>query len=514
MRPDEPDALLARLLRKPRQDGDEAGIEGEMRVGRAIKAILNRDPDPVHVGRYRLGRKLGSGGMSVVYAAWDEKLDREVAIKLLRGDYTTAPGWAQRLRREALAMARLGHVNIAHVYEVGEHDGHPFIAMELIRGATLRQWLDERERSVPEIIAMYIQAARGLAAAHAAGLVHRDFKPDNVIVDEHGWARILDFGVVLAANERQPEPSDSPADAASDGHTRAGTIVGTPGYMAPEQMSAGQVDGRADQFAICVALFEALHGRRPFPGNSITQLSNSMRGRAAPPVVVADDKVPEAAAAVLARGLHPDPDARFPTMDAFIDALIDAQQHRERAQRSELERKADVLDFGVHAALRWRHSVAIGAILAAIVLVLYGLRVAGIHEAGYPDAIAFGTSLIVLQWISEWRLAKAGVNTFGQRWSRLLTVGSSIVVYSLLFAWLVGLEFNNGLAVTFLAAGSGSLAVCMFVDPRLIGSSVFLLAAAPALVLAPSLRPLWLVVSLLGAYAWQALVWGPRPRDA
>ncbi len=529
-------SMLTRLLGKPRKpDDDEEGLEAQMRMGRALKAILNREPDPVHVGRYRLGRKLGSGGMSIVYAAHDEELDREVAIKLLSGSFASHPMWGQRLRREAQAMARLGHVNIAHVYEVGEHDGHPFIAMELIDGMTLRQWLAERERSVPEIIAMYLQAARGLAAAHASGLVHRDFKPDNVIVDRHGWARVLDFGLVVAAGERTAAEADAlaeleeieeiedadgaehPPQLAGEPHdserTRAGTILGTPGYMAPEQMSRSRVDARADQFSLCVALFEALHGRRPFKGDSITRLSDSMRPERTPTVFVANDNVPEGVAKVLARGLSADPEDRYPTMDAFIEALIDAQLHRERAQRSELERKAEALDFGVHARLRWIHSVVIGVVMASVVLVLYVLRKMGLHTAGYPDAIGFGVMLVVMQRVSEWHLAANGVNAFGQRWSRVLTIASSVVVYSLAFSWLLDLPFNDGLALTFLAAGSASLSVCVFVDLRLVGSSLFILAAAPALVFAPQLRPLWMILSLLGAYAWQALVWGPTGRE-
>ena len=503
---------------------DAGGVESKLRMGRAIKTLLQRDPKPIHVGRYRIIRRIGAGGMSVVYAAWDDELDREVAIKLLRASTASAPNWQRRLRREATAMASLGHVNVAHVYEVGEHDGCPFIAMELIVGTTVRQWLAQRTRSVPEIIAMYVQAARGLAAAHDEGLVHRDFKPDNVLVDQHGWARVLDFGLVLAAGESTAAPpedesdsagesaDDEPgptADAATVGHTLPGTVLGTPAYMAPEQMNGTQVvDARADQFALCVALYEALHGERPFPGDSLTEISKSMRRQRVRPVVLVSERVPKAVAEVITRGLEQDPEHRYPSMDTFIDALILAQQQRERARRSELERRAQALDFGPRSELRWRHSMFIGVTLASVVAVLYMLRIAGIHEADYPDAIAIGVLLIVLQRLSEARLSAAGVNAFGQRWARLLTIASTVVIYSMVFCWTLGLDFNLGLAITFLTAGSASMAVIVFVDARLIISSLCLLATAPALAFAPSYRPLWLILGIVGAYTSLALIWG------
>ena len=497
----------------PPTSDDAGGIESQLRVGRAIKNLVGREPAPVNVGRYRIERRIGDGGMSVVYEARDAKLDRQVAIKVLRASTASAPNWQARLRREATAMAKLGHVNIAHVYEVGEHEGCPFIAMELIKGVTLRRWLKERERSVPEIIAMYVQAARGLAAAHDAGLVHRDFKPDNVIIDQHGWARVLDFGLVLTAGEGGA-PVDV-AEAAEDGEpvsddpnaTREGTVVGTPAYMAPEQMAGETVDGRADQFALCVSLYEALHGQRPFPGNSLTEISESLRTRRARPVIVDTERVPEAISKVIARGLDPEPDHRYPTVDAFIDALVLAQQQREKAELSDLERRAEALDFEATKDLRWRHSSVIGLVLAAVVGVLYTLRVMGIHQAGYPDAIGFGLLLIVLQRLSESRINKAGANAFGRRWARVLTIGSSVVVYSLAFSWAMDFDFTLGLAVTFLVAGSASLSVILFVDPRLSISSAFLLATAVALAFYPSLRPLWLILGLLGAYVSLALVW-------
>ena len=284
--------------------------------------------------------------------------------------------------------------------------------------------------------------------------------------------------------------------------------------MAPEQMD-GETSStrRADQFSFCVALFEALHGERPFPGDSLTEISESLKTKRARPVIVDTERVPEAISKVIARGLEPEPDSRYPTMDAFIDALVLAQQQRERAELSDLERRAGALDFEPTKDLRWRHSTVIGLVGAAVVGVLYTLRKLGIHEAGYPDAIIFGVLLIAMQRFSESRITKAGANTFGQRWARVLTIGSSVVIYSLAFCWAMGFDFTLGLAITFLAAGSASLSVILFVDPRLTISSAFLLATAAALAFWPSLRPLWLILGLLGAYVSLALIWREPEAD-
>ncbi len=211
------------------------------------------------------------GGMGVVYAAHDSELDRRVAIKLLRRDASTAADVSRaRLMREAQAMARLSHANVIDIYEIGSFGEHLFVVMELIDGVTLREWLRLAPRSWREIVRVFVAAGDGLAAAHRAGIVHRDFKPDNVLISTSGRICVTDFGLArINAHEVEASvsspvgPRDSELAAAPD-HTYAGRLVGTPAYMAPEQMRGEPTDARADVFAFCAALYEALYGVRPY----------------------------------------------------------------------------------------------------------------------------------------------------------------------------------------------------------------------------------------------------------
>ena len=492
---------------------DAPGVDTQLALDRARQALLGRTRDqPLTVGRYRITRPLGAGGMSVVYVAEDDELDREVAIKLLRSGFARTQGWRERLRREALAMARLSHVNVAHVYEVGEHDGQDFIAMELVRGEDLRRWARAQPRSVPEILAMYLQAARGLAAAHDAGLVHRDFKPENVLVDENGWARVLDFGLVVTDSERLIARSRQGGDArASIDITSAGTVIGTPAYMAPEQLAGRNVDARADQFAFCICLYEVLYGARPFPGQSVEELAASMQTQDIPaPGPNAAPHVPERVHAVIERGLSRDPDDRFATMDELVEALVTAQQHRERVKLVELERRAHQLDFTSRAQVRWQHALAIGLVLAGIVGSLYALRKLQIYEIDYGGAIAFGVLLFGLQLHSERRIRRNATNEIDRRWARMLTLGSPIVVLSLAFSWLAGFALTTGIAVAFFTTGAIACVMTLLVDARAVVSGLLMMLTAVALVLAPDLRTLWVALGLVASFGSLAWAWRQR----
>lgn len=278
-----------------------------------------------YVGRYRLSRELGSGGMGVVYAARAPKLDRQVAVKLLRASWDKS-----RLEREARALAKLSHPNVISVYDVGEAEGQTFIAMELVEGCTLRAWLAANNRSLREVIEMLLHAGRGLAAAHSAGLVHRDFKPENIMVGRDGRARVLDFGIVAQSGpeaERIQGPRKDPAATPSDpdlrgsgnGLTGTGTRVGTPAYMAPEQLRAEQADERADQFAFCTVLWEAVHGNRPFQGERAQLLRRVRDLQPNPP---ANPRIaPPWLDRVMRRGLTVDPAQRHPSMTALLKAM-------------------------------------------------------------------------------------------------------------------------------------------------------------------------------------------------
>ena len=255
------------------------------------------------IGAYEITARLGAGGMGEVYRAADPRLGRDVAIKVLR------EGGHARLLREAQAMAKLSHPNVVVVYDVGLVEDRVFVAMELVEGDTLRGWLAARPRRPREILDAYLRAGRGLAAAHAAGLVHRDFKPDNVLVGRDGRVCVADFGLAGAAEAAVPaEPADSPRD--------TGAGAGTPAYMAPEQHAGDPVDARADQFAFAVSLHEALFGEHPFVGETTAAIVESMAaGRLRPA------RGASRARAILERALAPSPADRYPDMPALLAAL-------------------------------------------------------------------------------------------------------------------------------------------------------------------------------------------------
>ncbi|HSN28417.1 MAG TPA: serine/threonine-protein kinase, partial [Kofleriaceae bacterium] len=225
---------------------------------------------PQRISKYELGERLGTGGNGVVLLARDVTLDRKVAIKVLRGAATDEA--SQRLLREAQSAAKLSHENVIVVHEVGTHDGSVFVAMEYVAGGTLRDV--DRTHGWREVLDAYRRAGRGLAAAHAAGLVHRDFKPDNVLVGEDGRVRVTDFGLVSVGGTDTVSPGPLDGGALATTLTRSGTIMGTPRYMAPEQHHGEPVDARADQFAFCVALYEALYHRLPFEGETYETIAN------------------------------------------------------------------------------------------------------------------------------------------------------------------------------------------------------------------------------------------------
>ncbi|HEX3475894.1 MAG TPA: serine/threonine-protein kinase [Kofleriaceae bacterium] len=279
------------------------------------------------LGRFIVLDVLGRGGMGIVYAAYDPVLDRRIALKLLlelEGDDATA-GRA-RMHREAQALARLSHPNVITVHDVGEHDRAMYIAMELVQGKTLRDW--QVGRRWREVLGAYAAAARGLAAAHAAGLVHRDFKPENVLVGDDGRVRVTDFGLArLAGGAPVPATPASPSQLAAN-LTAAGAVMGTLAYMAPEQIDGGSVDERSDQCSWCIAAWEALYGAQPFVSGPAAVRSAAMKADApAPPETT---EVPRGVARALARGLAPDPDRRWPSMTALADELARVASPRRR----------------------------------------------------------------------------------------------------------------------------------------------------------------------------------------
>ncbi len=261
---------------------------------------------PTAIGRYKVVRKLGAGGMGVVYEAEDPELARDVAIKVLheRADDTRA----NHLKREAQTLARLTHPNVISVYDVGTHDGELYIVMQLVDGVTLDQHL--ATRSPTEIVGDFVEAGRGLVAAHAEGIVHRDFKPSNVLVGKNHTIRVSDFGIAHGGM-RVGDPNAAV-------ELTTASPVGTPAYMAPEQLAGGEVTAAADQFAFCVALWEALQGERPFAGTTLAELAAAIDGRE---LREPKRRMSRRVRAALIRGLSPRAADRFPSMTALLAEL-------------------------------------------------------------------------------------------------------------------------------------------------------------------------------------------------
>ena len=290
---------------------------------RPAETELNRGAT---LGRYLVLAPLGAGGMGVVYAAYDPELDRKVAIKLWHartGEATSADLARGRLQREAQALARLAHPNVVAVFDVGTLDGRLFVAMEYIDGWTLGDWLTQAPRTLPQILEVFLAAGRGLIAAHAAGLVHRDIKPDNLMIGRDGRVRVMDFG--LARTDGTAElraPADQPHgnSALSLDLTRTGGLLGTPAYMSPEQFHGQVSDARGDQFSFCVSLHEAVYGERPFAGSTLGELAqNVITGSVGP--ARPGSTVPPRIRRILIRGLRPAPEDRYPAMTDLLAAL-------------------------------------------------------------------------------------------------------------------------------------------------------------------------------------------------
>lgn len=276
------------------------------------------------VGRYVVLGLVGEGGMGVVYAGYDPELDRKVALKVLRPERAVSAAGASdraRLLREAQATARLSHPNVVGVYDAGTFGDQVFIAMEFVDGRTLRDWLEEEPRSWREIVALFRLAGQGLAAAHAAGLVHRDVKPENVLIGKDGRVRVADFGLARPAEPGEAEAAPEAKTGSSPSKVTAwGVVLGTPPYMSPEQLRKGAADARSDQFSFCVALYEALYGERPFAGEEPDEVAGAVeRGEIQSPAEAG--RVPAWLRQVLLRGLSADPGARHESMDALLREL-------------------------------------------------------------------------------------------------------------------------------------------------------------------------------------------------
>jgi len=338
----------------PHDGPTETVVDGQRRSETKRRPAAEPRAQPTLLGRYVVLGELGRGGMSVVYAAYDPELDRRVALKVVRADQLSATHRA-RLHREAQALARLSHPSVVTVFDVGDLATDTFVAMELVEGTSLRDWI-RQPRTWREVVRVVIAAGRGLAAAHAAGIVHRDVKPDNIMISPTGAVKLVDFGLARDLGDKSidsvdsgqlisedpiapPEESVSPSSSGSMGTakpleaiTQHGFIVGTPAYMPPEQRSRKpEADERSDQFSLCATLYEALYRQRPFATSKREVLDRQQmltvsetpgidtRTLAAPPPKDAD--VPAWLQKVVTRGLAVDPRQRYPSVDALLADL-------------------------------------------------------------------------------------------------------------------------------------------------------------------------------------------------
>lgn len=368
-----PRAVAVHALAETHAEAHAADADGPAEPhGLAELAVAAEDDTPPAglaetLGRYVVLRPIGAGGMGIVYEAYDPKLERKVALKLLHaargpsGNSESKRALQDRLLREAQAMARLSHPNVVTVHDTGTLAGQVFIAMEFVAGQTLSAWLKEQPRPWPEVLRVFLQAGAGLSAAHAAGVIHRDFKPDNVLMAHDGRVRVTDFGLARpgptsSASAVPLPPALRRLPALNVSLTRSGLFLGTPAYMAPEQLigpaggqapgsaersggpcigsaersgapcidsakrsGAPSIDARADQFSFCVALYEGLYGERPFPATTLDGLRQALSQ--ATPREPRDSHVPARLRRALLRGLSRDPAGRYPSMDALLGEL-------------------------------------------------------------------------------------------------------------------------------------------------------------------------------------------------
>ncbi len=328
-------------------------------------------------GRYDVEELVGHGGMSSVYKARDVLLERHVALKVLHEQYSNDEDFVERFKREARAVAQLQHPNIVTVIDRGEEDGRQYIVFEYVDGENLKERVVRNGRlEVREALEIAVEVARGLAFAHEQGLVHRDVKPQNILLNGDGRAKVTDFGIARTVDV--------------DGMTQTGTILGTSNYIAPEQASGGRVDGQSDVYALGAVLYELLTGEVPFPGESFVVVAMKHMHEPAPSLLDVRGDVPLRVAAAVDRALEKDPEQRFPTMDAFAAELEACLAELDRGDAGDatmvIPPAAPTPKPRHRKVSRWPIVIGVLALAAIAAIVIGLLAIPGKNDSSPPPA--------------------------------------------------------------------------------------------------------------------------------
>lgn len=442
------------------------------------------------LGHYYVLHKLAEGGMGLVYLGYDDSLHRRVALKVLRRGKTVSE-W---LLREGQALGRLSHPNVVSVHEVGEHEGRAFLAMEFIEGPTLRAWLDAGPRSFADVLPVFLQAGRGLSAAHRAGLVHRDFKPENVLLGQDGRARVADFGIVALAEGVQAEAKaiwPTPANALCSPLTQTGVLMGTPAYMSPEQFRRERPTPLSDQYGFCVALYRAAYGMPPHPIEELRDLAHSVLNAppAQPPRL---PEVPAWLAPILLRGLAREPAQRFPSMDDLLAAIESHLPRDPELYDMPLLRERRIIVLACSTSFVLASAPMVSSVGARLLMSPTGL-------IALPLFLLFCNLLII-----AWRWRGLSRNLYGRRLAGLFPLTLVATLAHRLIALRLGLAAEQILVedMVLLATILGLLAHTF--DRWMVGLAMFVAIPASLAAFLPHRAPL--LFALLGLACAAALV--------
>ncbi len=356
--------------------------------------------------RYVILDRLGAGGMGEVFSAWDPVLDRKVAVKVLRGDFEGSPLGEElktRLMREAQSLARLSHPNVVTVHDVGIANGRIFLAMEFIEGSTLKKWLEQKPRpSWRQILEVFLAAGEGLLAAHDQGITHRDFKPDNVVVSSDGRVRVMDFGLAHGQAAKKKDEGEKPARTI----TAPGAMLGTPAYMSPEALHGQATDFRSDEFSFCVALFEALYGKRPFAGASPGALAVEIDANRV--VTPPRSEVPRRIHQLVLKGLRASPAERFQTLRALLIQLGRRQSTRDRSITAASISVLAVLAVGLTVTVWYRGRTRCADVET---------RLSGVWDASVRASAQKAFLASDKPWAAAaWREAESRIDAYASQW--------------------------------------------------------------------------------------------------